>query len=139
MLFRILDPSKGHLNGAIYTVGDMQSNVLLFRFASEVNRGSTIPLLLVPYGHGDDSFPVPNFTRIQFPVHVCISITTNKSQGQPYSGRIGLDCVMAASRMAIYTSRFLRRPTHPKSLCASLQVALLQIMYFNLNFCCRKI
>ncbi|PXF44603.1 ATP-dependent DNA helicase pif1 [Gracilariopsis chorda] len=91
MLLRNLDPSTGHVNGALYTVEDMQSNVLFLPLASGVNRGNPLCLPRMPCGPGDDNFPVPNFTRTQFPVRVCFAITTNKAQGQSYSGRIGLD------------------------------------------------
>ncbi len=43
------------------------------------------------YRPSDDNFPIPGFTRRQFPVRTCIAMTTNKSQGQSIRGQLGID------------------------------------------------
>jgi len=115
MLLLNVDPLNGHVNGARYILESMTNNILFAKLASGTHIGGRIALPRMPCGPGDDNFPVPGFTRTQFPVRVCFALTTNKAQGQSFSGRLGLDLRDECfSHGQLYVA--LSRTTHPSNL-----------------------
>ncbi|CDF35745.1 ATP dependant DNA Helicase Pif1 [Chondrus crispus] len=91
MLLRNLDLTSGHVNGARYVIEKMTNNLHFLRVTSGSHEGNRLCLPRMPCGPGDDNFPIPGFTRTQFPIRTCFALTTNKAQGQSFGGRIGLD------------------------------------------------
>ncbi|CDF33193.1 ATP dependant DNA helicase [Chondrus crispus] len=91
MLLRNLDPATGHVNGARYVIENMTNNLLFLHVTTGSHQGNRLCLPRMPCGPGDDNFPIPGFTRPQFPIRTCFALTTNKAQGQSFGGRIGLD------------------------------------------------
>ncbi|CDF40386.1 ATP dependant DNA helicase [Chondrus crispus] len=91
MLLRNLDPATGHVNGARYVIENMTNNLLFLHVTTGSHQGNRLCLPRMPCGPGDDNFPIPGFTRTQFPIRTCFALTTNKAQGQSFGGRIGLD------------------------------------------------
>ncbi|CDF39898.1 ATP dependant DNA helicase PIF1 [Chondrus crispus] len=91
MLLRNLDPTSGHVNGARYVIEKMTNNLFFLRVTSGSHEGNRLCIPRMPCGPGDDNFPIPGFTRTQFPIRTCFALTTNKAQGQSFGGRIGLD------------------------------------------------
>ncbi|CDF36818.1 partial DNA helicase [Chondrus crispus] len=91
MLLRNVDPATGHVNGARYVTENMTNNLLFLRVTTGSHQGNRLCLPRMPCGPGDDNFPIPGFTRTQFPIRTCFAITTNKAQGQSFGGCIGLD------------------------------------------------
>ncbi|CDF36188.1 ATP dependant DNA helicase PIF1 [Chondrus crispus] len=91
MLLRNLDPTSGHVNGARYVIEKMTNNLFFLRVTSGSHEGNRLCIPRMPCGAGDDNFPIPGFTRTQFPIRTCFALTTNKAQGQSFGGRIGLD------------------------------------------------
>lgn len=63
-----VDPGNGHGNGARYVLEIMTNNVLVFWIAIGMHKGSNRNLSKKSCGSRDDSFPVPRFKRIQFPI-----------------------------------------------------------------------
>ncbi|CDF37706.1 ATP dependant DNA helicase PIF1 [Chondrus crispus] len=91
MLLRNLDPTSGYVNGARYVIEKMTNKLFFLRVTSGSHEGNRLCLPQMPCGPGDDNFPIPGFTRTQFPIRTCFALTTNKAQGQSFGGRIGLD------------------------------------------------
>ncbi|CDF40383.1 ATP dependant DNA helcase [Chondrus crispus] len=91
MLLRNLDPATGHVNGARYVIENMTNYLLFLRVTTGSHQGNRLCLPRMPCGPGHDNFPIPGFTRTQFPIRTCFALTTNKAQGQSFGGRIGLD------------------------------------------------
>ncbi|CDF37673.1 unnamed protein product [Chondrus crispus] len=112
MLLRNIDPATGHVNGARYVIENMTNNLLFLRVTTGSHQGNRLCLLRMPCGPGDDNFPIPGFTRTQFPIRTCFALTTNKAQGQSFGGRIGLDLRdHCFSHGQLYVA--LSRTTHP--------------------------
>ncbi|CDF77379.1 unnamed protein product [Chondrus crispus] len=112
MLLRNLDPATGHVNGARYVIENMTNNLLFLRVTTGSHQGNRLCLPRMPCGPGDDNFPIPGFTRTQFPIRTCFALTTNKVQGQSFGGRIGLDLRdHCFSHGQLYVA--LSRTTHP--------------------------
>ncbi|CDF35670.1 partial DNA helicase [Chondrus crispus] len=112
MLLRNLDPATGHVNGARYVIENMTKNLLFLRVTTGSHQGNRLFLPRMPCGPGDDNFPIPGFTRTQFPIRTCFALTTNKAQGQSFGGRIGLDLRdYCFSHGQLYVA--LSRTTHP--------------------------
>lgn len=110
-----LDPQSGHVNGTRYIIEKMSNSLLYLRVATGSYQGNELCLPRMPCSPGDDTFPVPGFTRTQFPVRVCFALTTNKAQGQSFGGKLGLDLQnMCLSHGQLYVA--LSRTTHPKNL-----------------------
>ena len=116
MLLRNIDTENGHCNGARYIIENMTNNVLFLRLAIGSKKGARLTLPRMPCGPGDpDNFPVPGFTRTQFPVRVCFALTTNKAQGQSFGGKLGLDLREECfSHGQLYVA--LSRTTHPSNV-----------------------
>ena len=115
MLLRNLDAQVGHVNGSRYIVEKMTNNLLFLRLVTGTKAGARLGLPRMPCGPGDDTFPIPGFTRTQFPVRVCFGITVNKAQGQSFSGNLGLDIKDECfSHGQLYVA--LSRTTHPSQL-----------------------
>lgn len=115
MRLRNLDPQNGHVNGARYVIENMTGSLLYLRVAVGSHEGTRLCLPRMPCGPGDDNFPVPGFTRTQFPIRTCFALTANKSQGQSFGGRIGLDLRdMCFSHGQLYVA--LSRTTHPSNV-----------------------
>ena len=91
MLLCNLRPNKGHVNRARYVIENMTDNVLHLKSVTGVFKGEHLALPRVKYKLSDDNFPIPGFTRKQFPVRTCFAMTTNKPQGQSIRGRLGID------------------------------------------------
>ena len=91
MPLRNLDPTAGHDNGARYVIENMTNNLLFLRVTTGSQEGTRLCLPRMTCGPGDDNFPIPAFTRTQFPICTCFALTTNKAQGQSFGGCIGLD------------------------------------------------
>ncbi|CDF33589.1 Putativ ATP dependant DNA helicase [Chondrus crispus] len=112
MLLRNLDPATGHVNGARYVIENMTNNLLFLHVTTGSHQGNRLCLPRMPCGPGDDNFPIPGFTRTQFPIRTCFALTTNKAQGQSFGGRIGLDSRdHCFSHGQLYVA--LSRTTHP--------------------------
>ncbi|CDF36294.1 unnamed protein product [Chondrus crispus] len=112
MLLRNLDPATGHVNGARYVIENMTNNLLFLHVTTGSHQGNRFCLPRMPCGPGDDNFPIPGFTRTQFPIRTCFAPTTNKAQGQSFGGRIGLDLRdHCFSHGQLYVA--LSRTTHP--------------------------
>ena len=90
MLLRNLDPTAGHVNGTQYVMENMTNNLLFLRVTTGSHEGNRLCLPRMPCGPGDDNFPIPSFTRTQFPIRTCFALTKNKAQSQSFGGRIGL-------------------------------------------------
>ncbi|CDF39624.1 Helicase-like protein [Chondrus crispus] len=102
MLLRNLDPATGHVNGAPYVIENMTNNLLFLHVTTGSHQGNRLY----------DNFPIPGFTRTQFPIRTCFALTTNKAQGQSFGGRIGLDLRdHCFSHGQLYVA--LSRTTHP--------------------------
>ncbi len=86
ILLRNLRPNKGHVNGARYVIENMTDNVLYLKSVTGAFKGERLALPRVKCRPGDDNFPIPDFTRSQFPVRTCFAMTTDKSQGQSIRG-----------------------------------------------------
>ncbi|CDF39089.1 ATP dependant DNA helicase [Chondrus crispus] len=115
MLLRNLDPATGHVNGARYVIENMTNNLLFLRVIAGSHEGNRLCLLRMPCGPGDDNFPIPGFTRTQFPIRTCFALTTNKAQGRSLGGRIGLDLRdHCFSHGQLYVA--LSRTTHPSNV-----------------------
>ena len=91
MLLHNVNPTSVHVNGARYVIENMTSNLLFLRITTVSYEGNRLCLPRMPCGPDDDNFPIPGFTRTQFPIRTCFALTTNKAQGQSFGGRIGLD------------------------------------------------
>ncbi|CDF32173.1 unnamed protein product [Chondrus crispus] len=112
MLLRNLDPATGHVNGARYVIENMTNNLLFLRVTTGSHQGNRLCLPRMPCRPGDDNFPIPGFTRTQFPIRTCFALTTNKAQGQSFGRRIGLDLRdHCFSHGQLYVA--LSRTTHP--------------------------
>ncbi|CDF41007.1 ATP dpendant DNA helicase [Chondrus crispus] len=112
MLLRNLDPATGHVNGARYVIENMTNNLLFLHVTTGSHQGNRLCLPRMPCGPGDDNFPIPGFTRTQFPIRTCFALTTNKAQGQSFGDRIGLDLRdHCFSHGQLYVA--LSRTTHP--------------------------
>ncbi|CDF33021.1 unnamed protein product [Chondrus crispus] len=112
MLLRNLDPATGHVNGARYVIENMTNNLLFLHVTTGSHQGNRLCLPRMPCGPGDDNFPIPGFTRTQFPIRTCFALTTNKAQGQSFGGRIGLDLRdHCFSHGQLYVA--LSKTTHP--------------------------
>ncbi|CDF40970.1 ATP dependant DNA helicase PIF1 [Chondrus crispus] len=91
---------------------NMANNLLFLRVTTGSHQGNRLCLPRMPCGPGDDNFPIPGFTRTQFPIRTCFALTTNKAQGQSFGGRIGLDLRdHCFSHGQLYVA--LSRTTHP--------------------------
>ncbi len=73
---------KGHVNGARYKVEHMSSNLLHLKVPVGSHDGSRLTLPRLPWGPGDDNFPVPGFKRTQFPGPIVFRDGNNKAQSQ---------------------------------------------------------
>ena len=91
MLLRNLDPTAGHVNGARYVIENMTNNLLFLRLTTGSHEGNRLCFARMPCAPGEDNFPIPGFTRTQFPIRTSFSLTTNKAQGQSFGARICLD------------------------------------------------
>ena len=90
----------------------MTNNLLILKSIMGVHKGKILSLPKMPCGPGDDQFPIDGFKRVQFPVRVCFGLTTNKSQGSSFGGRLGLDLRDECfSHGQLYVA--LSRTTHP--------------------------
>ena len=80
MLLRNLNPAEGHCNGTRYIVTNMAKHVIEAVIPDGIHKGK---VLFIPriYNTPPKNF-TPNMTRIQFPIKLAFSITSNKSQGQ---------------------------------------------------------
>ncbi|CDF38382.1 ATP dependant DNA Helicase PIF1 [Chondrus crispus] len=115
MLLRNLNPATGHVSGARYVIENMTNNLLVLRVTAGSHEGNRLCLHRMPCGPGDDNFPIPGFTRTQFPIRKCFTLTTNKAQGQSFGGRIGLDLRdHCFSHGQLYVA--LSRTTHPSNV-----------------------
>lgn len=72
-------------------INEIAQNKLQLNLATVTKAGNRLCLLLMPCGDGDRSFPIRDFLRTQFPVHLCFGIIDNKSQGQSFSAALGPD------------------------------------------------
>ena len=115
MLLRNIRPLDGHCNGTRYIVDKMTNSLLFLRVAVGAHKGAKLLLPRMPCGPGDNDFPVPGFQRLQFPVRPCFAITTNKAQGQSFSGHVGLDLRSDCfTHGQLYVA--MSRVTHPNNL-----------------------
>ncbi|CDF77532.1 partial DNA helicase [Chondrus crispus] len=115
MLLRNIDPTSGYVKGARYVIENVTNNLLCLRVTAGSHEGNRLCLPRMPCGPGDDKFPIPGFTRTQFPIRTCFALTTNKAQGQSFGGRIGLDLRdHYFSHGQLYVA--LSRTTHPSNV-----------------------
>ena len=115
MLLRTPDPTAGHVNGARYVLENMINNLLFLRVTTGSHEGNRLCLPRMPCRPGDDNFPIPGFTRTQFPIRTCFALTTNRAQGQSFDGRIGLDLQdHCFSHGQLYVA--LSRTTYPSNV-----------------------
>lgn len=62
-----------------YAVKDMTNNVEFLQIATRICKEATLTLQHTGCGLGDDSFPVPDFRPLQFPILACFETTKNKT------------------------------------------------------------
>lgn len=89
MLLRNLDPSHGHVNGARYIVLAMTERAILARLATGEHKGEELLIPRIRFHPTDRKIPF-EMERRQFPIRICFSITSNKSQGQTL-GKVGIN------------------------------------------------
>jgi hypothetical protein len=89
MILKNLDPSNGVCNGSKGILTQFGRRVLEVRLLTGHHAGETvfIPRL---YNQPSDDQNAFKFTRKQFPIKLCFSMTINKSQGQSVK-HVGLD------------------------------------------------
>jgi ATP-dependent exoDNAse (exonuclease V) alpha subunit len=89
MILKNLDPSHGVCNGSRGILTRCRNRVLEIRLLTGQHAGKTvfIPRIANQPSQEENSF---KFTRKQFPVRLCFSMTINKSQGQSVN-HVGLD------------------------------------------------
>lgn len=115
MLLRNLDPASDHVNGARYVLENMHTSLLYLLHANVTHKAHRLCLPRMSYFPGDDHFPVPGVTRVQFPVWSCFAITFDKAQEQSVSGRFGSDFLdMCFSNGQLYGPP--SRTTHPSNV-----------------------
>ncbi|XP_071943821.1 uncharacterized protein [Antedon mediterranea] len=88
MLLRNIDPKNGHCNGARYIVKTLLDRVIHASIAMGPHKGKNLLIPRFKLSPDDPTLPFV-LTRKQFPIRVCFSITSNKSQGQTLN-RIGI-------------------------------------------------
>ena len=80
MLTRNLNPADGHCNGTRYIVTDMQKHVIKAEIPSGQHKGK---VLFIPrIDNRPPKHSTPQRSRLQFPIKLAFSMTSNKSQGQ---------------------------------------------------------
>jgi len=120
MLLRNLDRANGHINGARYVIESMTNNILFLKLAVGPHKGKLLALPRMPCGPGSEDFPIPGFTRTQFPVRVCFAMTTNKAQGQSFKQELGISFTSECfSHGQAYVA--LSRTTHPQKVNVVLE------------------
>ena len=80
MLTRNLNPAEGHCNGTRYIVTDMQKHVIKAEIPSGQHKGKIIFIPRIDNRPG--KYYSPQLSRLQFPIRLAFSMTSNKSQGQ---------------------------------------------------------
>ena len=81
MLLRNLDPARGHVNGTRYIIRSLHRHVIYAEIAVGPYKGNDIMIPRILFHPKDRSLPI-SMERRQFPVRLCFSVTSNKSQGQ---------------------------------------------------------
>ena len=81
MLLRNLDPARGHVNGTRYVIKSLHRHVIYAEIAVGPYKGNDIMIPRILFHPKDRSLPI-SMERRQFPVRLCFSVTSNKSQGQ---------------------------------------------------------
>ncbi len=77
--------------GIQHVVDEITDNVFHLRSVTGAFKGERLALPRVKCRPVNQDFPIPGFTRRQFPVRNCFAMTTYKSQGQSIRGRLGID------------------------------------------------
>jgi ATP-dependent DNA helicase PIF1 len=89
MILKNLDPSHGVCNGSRGILTRFSNRVLEVRLLTGQHAGQKVFIPRVYNQPTEDQSPF-KFTRKQFPVRLCFSMTINKSQGQTVK-HVGLD------------------------------------------------
>lgn len=120
ILLRNLDVNNWHVNGTRLIVEDLMANVLKLKVAVGDHKGNKLILPRMPCTMNKDEFPVPGFTRLQFPIRTCFAMTTNKAQGQSFPSKLGLDIRSECfSHGQLYVA--LSRTTHPGNVVVRME------------------
>ena len=80
MLLTNLDPSRGHVNGTRYIIKALYPRVIYAEIAIGPYMGNDIMIPRIKFYPKDKTLPI-EFSRKQFPLRLCFSVTSNKSQG----------------------------------------------------------
>ena len=81
MLLRNLDPVRGHVNGTRYIIKALHRRVIHAEIAVGPYKGNDYMIPRILFHPKDRTLPI-EMERKQFPVRLCFSVTSNKSQGQ---------------------------------------------------------
>lgn len=89
MLLHNINPFRGQVNGARYTLKALYSKPLLLELLIGNNVGFILALPEMSCGPGDSNFLCQGFKRTEFLLRVCFPVTVNKAHGQSSSGAVG--------------------------------------------------
>ena len=112
MILKNLDPSHGVCNGSRGILTRCSNRVLEVRLLTGQHAGQTVFIPRVYNQPTEDQSPF-KFTRKQFPVRLCFSMTINKSQGQTVK-HVGLDLrspVFTHGQLYVGISRYVNDDT----------------------------
>lgn len=88
ILLRNLDLKNGHVNETLYVVENMTNNVLFLGIDTGIRKGSNLTLPQISCRPGHDSFPVPGFKLLHFPVLEFFVIMKSTAQGKSFGEKL---------------------------------------------------
>ena len=113
--------SAGLVNGLRLIVTEIAPTLVTGKILSGDRAGEEIHLTKIRFKYDGSKREFPyEFLRIQFPLRLCFAMTTNKSQGQTFKGKVGIDLqtpcffrgqlYVAISRLTNMNNAVLRLP-----------------------------
>ncbi|CEP22527.1 unnamed protein product [Cyberlindnera jadinii] len=82
--------TEGLVNGLRVLITEVRSNLIVCQILTGDRKGDIIQLTKIKFKHTCDSKCSVTFTRCQFPLRHCFVMTINKSQGQTFTGKVGI-------------------------------------------------
>ena len=88
ILLRNMDLSNGHGNGSRYVVRQLSTRIIEAELSTGPHAGNLLHIPTIPICPSQTTFPF-KMKRVQFPVKLAFSVTSNKAQGQTLS-KVGI-------------------------------------------------